>query len=239
MCPTLRNFDALLVSCEHASNKLPAAFKQQLGCPERILRTHQAYDIGARQMASYISRRFAAPYFAGQYSRLLIDLNRSLHHHHLFSRFSSRLPGSLKQQLIDRFYTPYRTCVEDSIRQRVQKNHTVLHLSFHSFTPVLHGESRDCDIGLLYDPKRPLETVIAKALQRALSFHLPDHVIRRNFPYRGTADGFTVYLRRHFRDGQYAGIEVEINQRCIDNTRPIQRALAVSIQQVQEHPSPV
>ena len=33
-----------------------------------------------------------------------------------------------------------------------------------------------------------------------------------NFPYLGTDDGFTTYLRTKFADADYAGIELEVNQ---------------------------
>jgi hypothetical protein len=36
--------------------------------------------------------------------------------------------------------------------------------------------------------------------------------VRRNYPYRGTADGFTTYLRRQFSARKYLGIELEVNQ---------------------------
>ncbi len=40
--------------------------------------------------------------------------------------------------------------------------------------------------------------------------------IRRNYPYLGKADGFTTYLRRRFLPCDYAGIELEVNQRRLD-----------------------
>lgn len=37
--------------------------------------------------------------------------------------------------------------------------------------------------------------------------------MRRNSLYRGTDDGLTTMLPKHFADGTYAGIEIEINQK--------------------------
>ena len=238
MSLTLPKFDTLVVSCEHASNKLPVNYQHLLGCPEQILRSHCASDIGAEPIARYIGKHFSAPYYYGKYSRLLIDLNRSLHHPDLFSRYSSVLTKHQKQDLIDKFYVPYRSGVEACIKNLVLEKATVLHLSFHSFTPVLRGEKRKCDIGLLYDPKRPLEKSIATSMRHSLSQRLPGYVIRRNFPYRGTADGFTVYLRKQFTEACYAGIEVEINQRRVQNTGRIQQALETSIREATDHPLP-
>ena len=89
----------------------------------------------------------------------------------------------------------------------------MLHLSVHSFTPAIDGRVRNADVGLLYDPARTAERRVCQQLQRALQSAHPELRVRRNYPYRGTADGFTTYLRRLFPDKQYAGIEIEINQR--------------------------
>jgi hypothetical protein len=37
--------------------------------------------------------------------------------------------------------------------------------------------------------------------------------VRRNYPYRGSADGLTTHLRRLHPDGRYAGVEIEVNQK--------------------------
>ena len=87
----------------------------------------------------------------------------------------------------------------------------VLHLSMHSFTPILHGKIRDADIGLLYDPTRELECKFCKDLGSLLKRETPFRV-RYNYPYRGVADGFTTELRKSFSGKQYLGIEIEINQ---------------------------
>lgn len=43
--------------------------------------------------------------------------------------------------------------------------------------------------------------------------------VRRNYPYPGNADGFTTYLRKQFSLSKYVGIEIEINQKHITNTK--------------------
>ena len=44
---------------------------------------------------------------------------------------------------------------------------------------------------------------------------LPEFALRRNSPYRGTADGLTTALRRRYPANRYIGIEVEMNQRLM------------------------
>jgi hypothetical protein len=44
----------------------------------------------------------------------------------------------------------------------------------------------------------------------------PEMRVRRNYPYLGKTDGLTTYLRRQFPAEQYLGIELEVNQRCLE-----------------------
>ncbi|WP_173384990.1 N-formylglutamate amidohydrolase, partial [Fibrobacter succinogenes] len=78
--------EILILTCEHASNKLPAAFKR--GVPAEVLKTHRAYDIGAVQVFRKLVK-FAKPEFSseGKFSRLFVDLNRSITNNSAFSDF--------------------------------------------------------------------------------------------------------------------------------------------------------
>jgi predicted N-formylglutamate amidohydrolase len=91
----------------------------------------------------------------------------------------------------------------------------VLHVSSHSFTPVLHGEVRNCDLGFLYDPARPGEVRFIDAWYGAVRAAAPELVLRRNYPYRGTSDGLVTHLRRRHADRAYAGVELELNQKHV------------------------
>jgi hypothetical protein len=89
---------------------------------------------------------------------------------------------------------------------------SVTHLSIHSFTPALDGTPRTCDIGLLYDPRRAGEQALALRLQAALATVAPQWRVRRNYPYRGAADGHATLLRRRFGPRSYVALEIEFNQ---------------------------
>jgi hypothetical protein len=39
--------------------------------------------------------------------------------------------------------------------------------------------------------------------------------VRRNYPYRGYADGLTTYLRRRYARHGYIGVEIEVNQKHV------------------------
>ena len=91
----------------------------------------------------------------------------------------------------------------------------MIHISSHSFTPVLHGKVRQADAGLLYDPRRRGEVELCALWKEALLALAPDLRVRRNYPYAGSGDGLTSYLRRRFAPDAYVGIELEVNQRIV------------------------
>jgi hypothetical protein len=60
---------------------------------------------------------------------------------------------------------------------------------------------------------------------------LPGFRIRRNNPYRGASDGLATALRKKFGMRQYAGIEIEINQKILcGGTTRLGRALVMAVQ---------
>jgi len=212
---------AIILSCEHAGHVVPVAYRHLFARNRKVLTTHRGYDVGIAPLARQVARILGVPLLACQTSRLLIEPNRSLHHRDLFSEFSRNLPAADKVWLIEHLWMPHRDTVTESVAQAIGRHKRVLHLALHSFTPVLDGQTRTADIGLLYDPKRRPESDFARALQRVLQ-ETTDLRVRRNYPYRGNADGLTTALRRLLDPDDYAGMEIEFNQRLLigPRTRP-------------------
>lgn len=206
----------IVITCEHAGNLVPKRYRHLFNNHEELLNSHRGYDIGARSLARKISRRLDAPLFHAKYTRLLIETNRSISSRNLFSPVTRGLPRSDRRHIIDTFYHPYRRRVEEYIQQ-VSAKGPVIHLSIHTFTPVLGGAVRKADIGLLYDPGRPAEKAISSQLFTAFQQTNPLKLTcRRNYPYKGIADSFTTGLRKRYADDQYAGLEIEVNQKhCV------------------------
>jgi predicted N-formylglutamate amidohydrolase len=121
----------------------------------------------------------------------------------------------VRREILEAHYLPYRSQVEAHIASEIAKGRRVIHISSHSFTPVLNGEARNADIGLLYDPSRAAEAKLCQGWQAALKAITPETRVRRNYPYTGKSDGFTAHLRRQFVEGTYAGIELEVNQQQV------------------------
>jgi len=204
----------LLLTCEHGGNRVPAAYRRwfSTAAARKALASHRGWDPGALAVARGMARRLGCPLFGATTSRLVVELNRSERHPRLFSEFTRELGSEERKTILAEHYRPHRVCVEEAIRVRVDRGANVLHLAIHSFTPVLDGERRNADLGLLYDPREERELAFCAVWAARIRSEAPRIRVRRNYPYRGNADGFTTYLRRRFPRGRYLGIEVESNQ---------------------------
>jgi len=158
--------DHLVVTCEHGGNRVPPRYRALFAGFEPLLATHRGYDPGALALARQMAAAFAAPLFVSITSRLVIDLNRSLGHPKLYSGATRGAPPAVRREIRDRYYLPYRSAVESHIADAIARGDRVIHVSSHSFTPVLDGAVRNADIGLLYDPGRPKRPRCAGAGRR-------------------------------------------------------------------------
>jgi predicted N-formylglutamate amidohydrolase len=234
----------IILTCEHASHRVPSAFKKEFRGQKAILLSHRGWDEGALPVAKTLSRKLSAPLISGHYSRLVIDLNRSSKSKAAFSPYTQNLSAKQKQKVIESIHEPFRNKTQMQIEKIIHGSlgpgkdkgftlptktrpihpprkrslsspsatHSVFHLSIHTFTPSLNGEVRNCEIGILYDPKRKNEALFAKNLKQTLKNHFQGIRVRMNYPYKGISDGHTTHLRKIFDQKSYAGIELEINQ---------------------------
>ena len=207
--------DHVLITCEHGGNRIPPRYRPLFAGFEAQLESHRGYDPGALALARQMARALAAPLFVSTTSRLLIDLNRSTGHPKLYSEATRNAPSDVRREILQSQYLPYRDRVEAHITAAVARGSRVVHLASHSFTPVLDGEVRNADVGLLYDPARAGEAALCRRWQAMLQESAPALKVRRNYPYTGKSDGFTAHLRRRFSPAAYLGIELEINQKHV------------------------
>jgi len=202
-----------IISCEHASNRVPQQFLYVFQGGEDVLTSHRAYDAGAAVLAHRLAGSLHGTLHLGSISRLLVDLNRSpTNRRSLFSAYARKLPQYEREMLLQKYYFPFRRALEDEAAGMIAQGGTVLHLSIHSFVPMKGGRERRADIGLLYDPARQYEKRICSFLHRFLHGEIMDLRVRRNYPYRGKTDGFTAYMRKRYSAEQYIGVEIEMNQ---------------------------
>lgn len=201
----------LFLSCEHGGNQIPDNYKPLFAGATDVLNTHRGFDLGALPLYRLCEQELE-PAFAiySETCRLVVDLNRSLHRRSLFSEWTKKLPKPERLQILDAHYHPYRQAFKQALDQSVAHGNRVLHLSVHSFTPVLNGVVRNTDIGILYHPARPWEKAFAARWKQALNRHLPQLKVRFNYPYLGKPDGHVAAHRKTYPDPVYAGIELEL-----------------------------
>jgi predicted N-formylglutamate amidohydrolase len=215
----------LLITCEHGGNRIPARYRPLFEPYRNTLESHRGYDAGALALARDLAGAYGAELVYSTISRLLVELNRSPNHRQVLSEVTRGLPAAERQRLLQRYYWPYRNGVEAHVHSVIARGERIVHVSSHSFTPRLNGVRRRADVGLLYDPRRAAEREFCAAWKGEIEAANPQLVVRRNYPYRGADDGLTTHLRRLHADPQYAGIEIEINQKHASGNAGAWRAL--------------
>ena len=225
-----------LVTCEHGGSDIPDEFAPLFRRHRRLLDSHRGFDPGALDTAHDLARALGAALVVSTVSRLLVELNRSPGRQFRNSPVMRATNKGTRDGICRRYYLPYRREVEALVAQAIAEQKRVVHVSSHSFTPLLDGAVRRADVGLLYDPRRGHERELCLRWQRALTRCRPQWIVRRNYPYRGRSDGFTSYLRKRFDDDAYSGIELEVNQKHVrsgavpsDDRRAIARALCEAL----------
>lgn len=205
----------MLITCEHGGNRIAAEFRPLFRGHGALLESHRGYDLGALPVARDLAAALGAELVFSETSRLLVDLNRSLGHPGLFSEITRTLPRGVRQEILERYYRPYRRHVETLVQNAIAAGASVIHISSHSFTPELDGVPREADVGLLYDPRRAGEVALCARWSAALRRLAPQLRVRRNYPYTGRADGLCTHLRGRLPPERYAGIELEINHKHV------------------------
>lgn len=204
---------AVVITCEHGGHRVPAEVRDCFRGAEVVLQSHRGWDPGALPLAKRFAAELHAPLFSATVSRLVVELNRSRTHPRLFSEFTRNFKSSDRLELLRKYWDPHRVKVQQQIESFIAAERIVVHLSVHTFTEVFDGEVRTTDIGLLYDPRRPLERELCGLWRNHLRQMNGEWTIRRNDPYKGSADGFTTYLRTQFDPARYLGIELEVCQK--------------------------
>jgi predicted N-formylglutamate amidohydrolase len=202
-----------------------------------VLATHRGFDLGALAVARAFGRRLGVTPFTATTTRLVVDLNRSPGNRNLFSAYTRSLTPAQRGEALAKHYWPYRKAVDDAVAAAVGARETVLHVSAHSFTPVLRGEVRHCDVGFLYDPRREGEVQFVEAWYAALRAAAPDLILRRNYPYSGVSDALVTQLRRRYGSRGYVGMELEVNQKHVGvrGWRALVTVLAATLHAAIEH----
>ena len=220
---------SLLITCEHAGRRVPAAYRELFAPHAALLRTHRGWDLGALAIARVLSRELDAPLHAAAVTRLLVDLNRSVGNPTLHSEVTASLSAAELDQVLEQHYRPHRDRVMAAVAAPIAAGRRVVHIGSHSFTPELDGHVRQADVGFLFDPQRPHEVALSERWLAALQVLRPDLRLRCNYPYQGGSDGLMLALRARHDGDAYLGIELEVNQAIAEVRGPERKRLGSEI----------
>ena len=229
IAPT-HSVERLVLSCEHAGNKIPAAYARLFRGADDVLASHRGWDPGALTLARVLATRLGRPLLSVTWSRLFVEANRAPHNPKIWSRFTRPLPKEERERILARYWRPHRAEVEDAVAAAARRGR-VVHVAVHSFTPALDGEVRNAEVGFLYDSRRKREAALCRRWAEILHALDPKLRLRHNYPYNGASDGLTTWLRKRHAESRYLGVEIEINQALVGSRgwRAFQENVAASL----------
>src|SRR5690606_24936620 len=92
LMPGRPSVERWLFTCEHGGRTVPGEFAHLFRGAGHVLGSHRGWDPGALDVFNALAPALGAAAFPADTTRLLIDLNRSLHHPRVFSEFTRQLP---------------------------------------------------------------------------------------------------------------------------------------------------
>jgi len=206
----------LVLACDHASNRIPATLGS-LGLGAEALDDHIASDLGAGAVTRHLSARLGASAVLGNYSRLVVDLNRDLEDPTAFPGISdgTLIPANLgltvevRAERARALFKPYHEALRRVTQSVAAAGRAPVFISIHSFTPRQHGVFRPWQIGILWDKDARLPLPLLATLRRHGDIRVGD-----NEPYSGRhpAD-FTI--DHHAEPLGLAHVGIEIRQDLI------------------------
>ena len=219
--------EPILLVCDHASSRFPVALGD-LGLDPFARRCHLAIDIGAGALTECLSDSLGVTAVVAQYSRLVVDLNRELLDPGAFLEFGDgiivhgnrNLHRADKEARAEAIYWPYHHAIERQLKRLRAIGPPPALVAVHSFTPVLNGEARPWDVGVLWDKDAATAELFIEAF-RAAGLKTGD-----NEPYSGKApQDYTIDTHAEAAGLPHVGIE--IRQDLIDNVAGVETIAAV------------
>ena len=205
-----------VIAVDHASRRIPRKLGS-LGLPPTELSRHIAWDIGALEVAKRLSAALGATLVAQNYSRLVIDCNRSLDAPSSIPEIGelTPIPGNMHLSGLEitarraEIFQPYHDHLSDLLDERMRAGQSTILVVQHSMTDVFLGVQREMHTAVLYDKDRRLAGALLDALR--IEPHL---IVGDNEPYSGqSGTGFT--LPNHAVPRGLPHAEIEIRQDLI------------------------
>ena len=179
----------IIFICDHATNNFPSKYRYMTP-EESILNSHLAYDIGAKNLSLSLSKKLNQSYFFSNFSRLIIDPNRSKNDSDLIvsknfninTTLNTKITKEEKKDRIKNLYHIYHDKLEKLIRKKTKEYKKLFLISIHSFTKKTQIFNRAIEVGLLWNENISLLTIIQKKLlKKKYSFRKKLSLFRLSF----------------------------------------------------------
>ena len=217
----------ILLVCDHASCRFPKSLGD-MGLDPFSRRCHLAIDIGAGPLTEALAQSLGVMAVLQNYSRLVVDCNRQLMDPSAFLEYGDGIlvPGNRNLHKDDKelrasaLYWPYHVAIGDQVERLKKAGPLPAFVSIHSFTPVLNGESREWQMGVLWDKDEKMREIFLEGL-RGAGYHVGD-----NEPYSGKApQDFTI--DHHAEEIGLPHIGIEVRQDLIDDEEGVAEVAGV------------
>jgi predicted N-formylglutamate amidohydrolase len=204
------------LTADHAGQAVPRALGD-LGVPADEWGRHIAWDIGIAAVTERLSRALDATAVLQNYSRLVIDCNRRPDWESSIPAVSehTEIPGNRDLSEAERearrreIFDPYHREIAAVLDRREATGRRTVLVAMHSFTPVFKGETRNVEIGVLYNRDDRLAAIMLDLLRAER-----DLIVGDNAPYAITdTSDYTVPV--HGEGRGLAHVEIEIRQDLI------------------------
>lgn len=204
------------LTADHAGRAIPRRLGD-LGVAAAELGRHIAWDIGIAAVTERLSQALDATAVLQSYSRLVIDCNRQPDWDSSIPTVSelTAIPGNQGISPAERearrreIFLPYHQTIGELLDRRRRDGRRTVLVAMHSFTPVFKGESRNVEVGVLYNRDARLSHIMLELLRDE-----GDLVVGNNAPYAITdASDYTVPVHGEGRNLPH--VEIEIRQDLI------------------------
>jgi len=201
----------VLLTCDHASNRVPASLAG-LGLKPGEIDRHIGWDIGAAAVTRALGERLGVASVLAGFSRLVIDCNRAPDDPTSIPAASDgvAVPANIGLGAAERadrhaaIFAPYHQAISAWIETRLAGGTVPALISVHSFTPVMAGVARPWHVGILWDADPRIPVPLLEALDAD-----PALVVGDNQPYSARDPvGYTVYHHAVARGLPHVAIEL-------------------------------
>src|SRR5438132_4383074 len=200
-----------VIVADHAGNSMPRALGR-LGVSETECERHIAWDIGIARVCRLVADALDATLVQQNYSRLVIDCNRTPGSETSILEISelTPIPGNIglsegqKVARIREIFRPYHDRIETELDRRRQAGRPTALIAMHSFTPVFKGVARPWHAGVLYNRDPRFAHLLMALLKREAGLAVGD-----NEPYSVTdASDYTIPVHGERRDLHHVALEI-------------------------------